>query len=90
MNARLIFPEYWDELVALEVENKGWFPARVVIGGHEHAVNFYDPQNLAIDVEYDVQSKGVFFECNLIVVQRLTVENMTKAVDMLPEGFFGN
>lgn len=88
MEARLILPDYWDEVVAFEVENKGRLPARVVLDGHEFAVIFYDPENLAIDVALDLDSGRIFVERNLIVVRRVTVEIMTEAVVALPSGIF--
>lgn len=75
---------------AWEVEAKGVFwDARVVLGGLELPVTFYDPVRLAQDVEEDVESQRSFAVRNLIVVGRLTIEEMTTAIAALAPGFFG-
>lgn len=75
---------------AWEVEAKGvLWDARVVLESRELLVTFYDPVRLAQDVEEDVESQHSFVVGNLIVVKRLTVDEMTGAVAALPPGFFG-
>lgn len=75
---------------AWEVEAKGVFwDAWIALGGLELPVTFYDPVRLAQDVEEDVKSQRSFAVRHLIVVGRLTIEEMTTAVAALPPGFFG-
>lgn len=73
---------------AWEVEEKGVFwGARIVLGSLYLPVTFYDPARLAQDVQEDVKAQRSFAVRNLIVVGRLTVEEMTTAVAALPPGF---
>lgn len=88
MEPQLVLPRDWDELAAFEVENKGWYRARIVFDGCEVSATFYDPANLAIDVELDIKAGRHFVERNLIVVLRVTAENMSIAAANLPPGFF--
>lgn len=83
MEAHLVLPEGWDDLAAFEVESKGWFDALIVVGDREFDVSFYDPVRLAQDVEADLAAGEIFVVRNLIVVNRVTVEEMTRAVCVL-------
>ena len=74
---------------AWEVEAKGVFwLARVVLDNHELPVTFYNPVSLAQEIEADLRSQGSFIVQNLIVVNRVTIEEMTRAVAGLWPGFF--
>ncbi|MFT4225350.1 hypothetical protein [Micropruina sp.] len=88
MEPQLILPRDWDEFAAFEVEDKGWYRARIVFDVCEVSVTFYDPENLATDVEMDIKAGRNFVERNLIVVPRVTVENMSISAANLPPGFF--
>lgn len=71
------------------VEAKGWYPgASVRSGDHEVAVMFYDPTRLAQDIEADLAGDHLVSFARLIVVERLTVENMRRAVRRLDRAFF--
>jgi hypothetical protein len=92
MNVRpepeLVLPEDYDDY-AWEVESKGWYPsASVRLGTREVPVMFYDPTRLAQDIEADLVGDHVSTFARLIVVERLTVENMARAARRLDRTFF--
>lgn len=89
MEPILKLPDNFEDY-AWEVEAKGVFwDARLVLDNAELSVTFYDPVRLAQDVEEDVKSQGCFVVQNLIVVRRVTIEDMTSAVAALAADFFG-
>lgn len=88
MEPILSLPDDFEDY-AWEVEAKGVFwDARIVLGSLDLPVTFYDPARLAQDVQEDVKVQRSFAVRNLIVVGRLTIEEMTAAVAALPPGFF--
>jgi len=85
----LEFPEYFDELVAWEVEAKGVFEdARVRTGETSVSVAFFDPTRLAQEVEAQTAAGRAFLVKRLLVVPKLTVRNMRDAVADAPAAFF--
>ncbi len=89
MEPTLKLPDDFEDY-AWEVEAKGvLWDARVVFNSLELPVTFYDPVRLAQDVEEDVKSQRSYTVQHLIVVRRLTIEEMESAVAALPPGFFG-
>jgi len=88
----LSFSCEFDERVAWEIELKGWFEHAVVHlpeGGIVH-ISFWDPVRLAQDLETDLQAgKRCLAEPGMIVIPKLTVENMKAAVEELyHSGYF--
>lgn len=89
MEPMLKLPDDFEEY-AWEVEAKGVFwDARVAVDGLELPVIFYDPARLAQDIEEDVGAQRSFAVRNLIVVRRVTIEEMTGAVSALHPDLFG-
>ena len=88
----LVFSCDFDEQTAYEVELKGWFEAVAVQlpNGLEIPLSFLDPTRLAQDLEAEVAGgRSCVAEPALIVVPKITRENMIAAVDQLyREGFF--
>jgi len=85
----VIFREEFDELTAFEVESKGWYSGITVEleNKNTYQLFFYDPIRLHQDLEAD--SKPYISEPGLVVVPRITVENINMAVKGLyNEGFF--
>jgi len=84
----LVLPEDFDDDAWL-LESKGWYPgASVRSGDREVAVTFYDPTRLAQDIEADLAGGHLVSFAHLIVVERLTVENMRRAISRLDRAFF--
>jgi hypothetical protein len=88
----LVFGLDFDEQAAYEVELKGWFEAVSVKlpNGLEIPLSFRDPVRLAQDLEAEIAAGRICVaEPALIVVPKITRENMAAAVDQLyREGFF--
>jgi hypothetical protein len=67
-----------------QAEAKGWYSeARMIVSGKRYQLNFYDAVRLAQTIEDDLQSGGVFFEPNLVVVRRVTESEMERAAELL-------
>ena len=64
-----------------ETEAKGWFDARVKVGGLEVSISFYDPVRLAQEVKDALDQAGLFFEKNVVVIPKVNRENMEKAME---------
>lgn len=85
----LLLPDDFDDLDRAEVESKGWYPgASVRFAGRAVPVMFYDPIRLAQDIEADLAEDHLISFAHLIVVERLTVQNMRRAVSRLDPTFF--
>lgn len=85
MEPYLVLPQAWDEFTAFEVEEKGWFEARVVVSGREESVSFYDPVRLAQEIDADVAAHKNFAVHNLIVVEHVTADEMSRAISRLSQ-----
>ena len=73
MIARLKFdlhlPADFEDSYALE---KGYYSgARLSFGGRTYSLTFYDPVRLAQDVSAEQEHGAIFFEPNLVVVERV-------------------
>jgi hypothetical protein len=89
MKVELRFPDDFDDYYAREVEDKGvFFRAVASSGGREVPVTFYDPVRLAQDIEEEFRSRGSLSIPHLIVLERVTRENMRAAVEALGAEFF--
>ena len=67
-----------------EVTSKGCFSeAQLCVAEESYHLNFYDAVRLGQEIQNEIESGGVFFEPNLIVVQSVTREEMTRAVEQL-------
>jgi hypothetical protein len=79
----VVFPEGFDDY-AWEVQSKGCFPdVRLAVSGKQYRIAFYDPVRLNQEIQDEIQRGGVFFEPNLVVVQSVTRQSMTKALELL-------
>jgi len=89
MKIELRLPDEFDDFYAREVEDKGvFFRAIASISGREVSVTFYDPVRLAQDIEEEFRSRGSLSIPHLIVLERVTRENMRAAVERLGPEFF--
>lgn len=87
MDPTLILPPDFTERAA-EVEAKGvLWDAHIVRDGKQVPVTFYDPVRLAQDIDADIDFQRAFITRRLIVVQRVTIEEMSRAVTNLPADF---
>jgi hypothetical protein len=88
----LIFECEFDERAAEEVELKGFFQHAAVClpDGRRMKLSFWDPVRLAQDLETDLgNGRTCFAEPGLIVVPRVSVENMRRAVsELYRTGYF--
>jgi hypothetical protein len=89
---KLLFEQTLDERLAFEMEQKGWsgigfveLPSRARV-----KVFFYDPVRLAQDLETDLKSgRSCVAEPGMIVIPRVTIEHMERAVrDLYERGYF--
>ena len=88
MMRRLVLPADYGEY-AWEVEAKGVFwGASVAAGERQTPVTFYDPVRLRQDVDEELGAGRVFGASRLLVVERVTVENMQAAVSQAPLELF--
>lgn len=82
----------FDELIALDVEEKGFFDYAVVTlgDGSRYHLHFYDPVRLAVDLKRRQQFGEVCLgEPGLVIVPRVTREYMREAAkQLLKEGYF--
>jgi hypothetical protein len=85
---QLIFPEYLDGYEH-ETESKGYLvDVKVVIGDATLELAVYDPVRLAQEVGDEVRSAGYFAVARLLVVPKVTREEVSKAVqEMSTTGF---
>lgn len=89
---RLQFSYPFDDRTAVEAEHRGYWGHSFVElpNGEKRPVVFYDATRLAQDLEEEaVQGRPFLAERGLIVLQSVTLHNMSKAVKRLAEeGFF--
>lgn len=65
-------------------ESKGFLPkAELLIDGRRFYVNFYDPVRLSQDAAAATEGGKIFFEENLIVVERISRPVLDAAADWL-------
>ena len=91
---KLLFEANFDERLACEVEQKGWCGIGSVElpSGARVKVFFYDPVRLAQDLETDLKfGDTCIAEPGMIVIPRVTLDHMERAVSQLYEkGYFNN
>ncbi len=89
---KLMFSYPFDERTAYEAENRGYWGHSFVefYDGRTQPVVFYDLIRLAQDLEEETnQGRPFVAEQNMIIVQSVTLSNMTIAIEQLVEnGFF--
>ena len=79
----LVLPEDFDEY-AWEVEAKGVFcDAHLKYQGNEYPMTFYEIERLAQDVAEALRDGMPFFEQNLVVVRKVTKDEMIWATRRL-------
>jgi hypothetical protein len=87
MTRELVFPPDFSDY-AWEVESKGYFDADVRVGDPLVSVAFYDPTRLQQEVDDDIEAGRLFALKRLLVVERVTIDNMKSAVAEAPSEFF--
>jgi hypothetical protein len=84
----LQFPYYLDGY-ELDTEAKGYLTeARILAGGDVYTLTVYDPVRLSQDAEAEVPAHGYLAVANLLVVPRVTRDEITKAVRLLADSGF--
>ncbi len=86
------FPKGFDKRAQDEMVVKGWVgPIKVRLeDGNQYSIFFIDPTRLEQDLSYD-SKRGIpcFAEPGLIVIPKVTMENIKASVDYLwKDGFF--
>jgi hypothetical protein len=83
---KLVLPDGFTERNVDEMARKGWLQASVeTADGRQFAVNFYDPGVLKMSVD-DELSRGVpFAEPGIIVIPKVTPEEIERALRYLGE-----
>jgi len=67
-----------------EVTAKGYFSeAHIAVSGKQYRLSFYDAVRLSQEIESELESGGVFFEPNLVIVRSVTRIEMERAVEQL-------
>jgi len=88
----LSFTCEFDDLTALDVEEKGFFDHAVVTleDGSRYRLHFYDPDRLAVDLRTDLRfGKACIAEPGLVIVPKVTPHSMREAAKQLvKEGYF--
>ncbi len=92
IDAKLFFTCDFDEKDAYEVEQKGYFEHAIaqLPNGARVRVCFWDPVRLAQDLETDLKLGRICIgEPGLVVVSKVTVENMQNAIkELYRRGYF--
>jgi hypothetical protein len=88
MERELVLPTDFDDY-AWELESKGYFTdAAVQIGDKHVGVSFYEPTRLSQDIAEELAAGRPFAISRLLVVERVTLENMRIAVTRAPAALF--
>lgn len=67
-----------------EVESKGYFGnVELEIYGEKYFVSFYDSTRIMQEINDEISSRGLFFENNLIVLEKVTKSNMVASIEQL-------
>jgi len=74
-----------EEYAKAYMESKGWTSVvKLQIEGSTYHLNFYDPVRLAQCISDELDNGDVcFFEENLIIIERLTEDNIHKAIETI-------
>ena len=88
MTPDLVLPRDFSDY-AWEVEAKGWFAGALLsFAGDLREVTFYDPVRLAQDVEADMMHDGQTTLVRVIVIEKVTAQNMRRAASHITSEFF--
>jgi hypothetical protein len=69
-----------------EVTAKGCFSeGRMTVSGRHYRLNFYDAARLGQEIESQLESGGIFFEPNLVIVRSVTRADMERAAEHLAQ-----
>jgi hypothetical protein len=86
------FPDYYDALYQLEVASKGYLTDVVVqfLNGTAYTMYFVDLTRLQQDFQSELECGNNFFaEPNLVVLSKVTPEDIETAIEKLvAQGFF--
>ncbi len=85
----LVFPDWFGEKEKWEAESRGYLSHVIVkLNSSSYDVVFYDCVRLAQDMEYHrtEQGGGCIAEPGLIILDAVTVPNITRAVTTLVDG----
>lgn len=86
--AELVLPDDFADY-GWEVESKGVFWDAVVQRDNRRVpVTFYDPGRLAQDVNDELASEPQFLLARVIVLPKVTLQEMQRSIADLPEEFF--
>jgi hypothetical protein len=90
---RIIFPEFYDDLAAFEIESKGYLDGVTVEfnDGACYDLCFRDSWNVQLDHDFtDTTSAGARYLAlpNLVVIEKVSRTNIIDAVAMLAESDF--
>ena len=85
---RIKFPEAMDDADWAVQEAKGWLDVTVVWDGGERVLSFYDQNRLMQAVSADLARLGHFAAAGLVVVRRVTPEEIEAAVATIAERGF--
>ena len=90
MKPVLILPDYFDDLVAFETEEKGYLcDVRVTFGQQEMTDDFYDPVRLSQEIAADIE-RGRSSASKSLVIPKVTVDEMKRAVEGEQPTFFND
>lgn len=79
MTRELVLPPDFGDY-AWEVEAKGYFDAAVRVDDSLISVSFFDPVRLQQEIADDIEEGRSFTTKRLLVIERVTVDNMQSAV----------
>ena len=87
MIRELVLPPNFGDY-AWEVEAKGYCDAAVRVNDSLISVTFYDPTRLEQEIGDDIEAGRLFTLKRLLVVERVTLENMQSAIATARSEFF--
>jgi len=88
MEYRIEFPEAMDDYGWSVQEAKGWLDVTVVWEGGERVLNIYDQNRLMKAAEVDLGRLGYFAVTSLVVVRKVTLEDIESAVAAIADRGF--
>ena len=74
-----------DSFFIFEMESKGYFyGCSVKLNSNEvYHLNFYDTARFYQDATDEISSNGYFYEENVVLLEKVTLENIIKTIDKL-------
>ncbi|RZM15126.1 MAG: hypothetical protein EOO88_43805 [Pedobacter sp.] len=89
-NYEIIFPNDWDELAELEIEQKGYCnQLKVKVGESIYSVFFVTMTRLLSDFEYgEKRGKTFWAETNTVVIADTTLPQIIACLDKLEDDIF--